>query len=130
VRASIAKYAHGRDIPLNVCAQEAIQAILRFNKAHGFSVAPGAPLLVSKYHQHISARYVQLLVARLRKKAGLDVPATPHALRHGFASRFVEKTGNALIAKQLLGHRRLETVSIYAHTSPEQLAAAVSLLAG
>ena len=85
---------------------------------------------MGKYHQRISARYVQLLVQRLRNKAGIDIPASPHSFRHAFTSRVAEKTGgNVLILKELLGHRRFETVQIYAHVSRAQLAEAVGLIA-
>jgi site-specific recombinase XerD len=117
VRAAIAKGGRSRIVPLNQTAREAVVGILRFNEARGFSVAPAAPLLVNRYHRRLSVRCVQLLVQALREKAGLDVPATPHTLRHDFASRILEATGNVRVTQALLGHLWCELHAIHCSTT-------------
>ena len=126
--ASIAKGRHSRLVPLNETAQRAIVALLSFNTRRGFSVAPHAPLLVTRKHTRLSARAVQLRVAELRQLAGLDVQATPHSFRHAFGSRIAEKTGNLRVVQQLLGHQRLNTSQIYVYVS-RSLCKAVEKLA-
>ena len=126
---SITKGERERTIPLNEPARQAIQVLLAFNRKRGFSVAPDAPVFVTRKHQRVSVRLVQRLVQHLREVAGLDVPLTPHTLRHGFATDIMHATGNLRVVQQLLGHRRLATVEIYAHVSRELCAQAVEQIA-
>jgi site-specific recombinase XerD len=130
VPASIAKGGHERLVPLNRVAQGAVEALLRFNRARGFSVAAAAPLFVTRKHQRISVRLVQRLVQGLRERAGLAVPATPHTLRHGFATEVLNATGNVRIVQQLLGHQRLGSTQRYTHPSRAALEQAVAAIAG
>jgi len=126
--AGLAKGGSGRLIPLNQVARDAIAAILAFNERRGFSVAPDAPLLVNRHHQRLSTRYVQRLMESLRDRADLDVHATPHTLRHTFASQVARRHGNLRAVQALLGHRRLATVEIYTHVDRQELAEAVATL--
>lgn len=126
--ARLAKGERGRLLPLNRVAREAISDLLDFNQRRGFSVDPGAPLLVNRKHQRLSTRYVQRLMEDLRGRADLDVHATPHTLRHTFASQVARRHGNLRAVQALLGHRRLATVEIYTHVDREELAQAVASL--
>jgi site-specific recombinase XerD len=125
----LGKGGRERILPLNDVARRAVAVILDFNRRRGFSTAADRPLLVNRKHDRISVRYVQRLMEATREKAGLDVQATPHTLRHSFASRVACKTGNLRVVQQLLGHKRLSTVEIYTHPTREELEAAVALLA-
>lgn len=63
----------------------------------------------------------------LFRGAGCKIPARPwHVLRHTYASHYVMAGGNLLVLRQLLGHSSVETTQIYAHLSPDYLAAEVS----
>ena len=55
----------------------------------------------------------------------LDVPATPHSLRHSCASNIMSSNGNLRVVQQVLGHRRLSSVEIYSHPTREDLRRAV-----
>jgi integrase/recombinase XerC len=103
VRASVAKNGQGRLVPLNSLAQKAIAKLLAFNRARGFSVADDAPLFATKKHQRLSVRTVEWVVEQLRNKAGIDFQATPHSLRHSFASLLVQRTGNLRAVQALDG---------------------------
>lgn len=126
--AGIAKGGSGRIVPLNAVARDAVAEILDFNRRRGFSVAPVAPLLVNRYHQRLSTRYVQRLMQALREKADLDVHATPHTMRHTFASNVARRHGNLRAVQALLGHRRLTTVEIYTHVDRDELDDAVAAI--
>jgi integrase/recombinase XerC len=128
VTASIAKGRKSRLIPLNSLARKAVAKLLAFNQSRGFSTAPDAPLFVTKTHRRISVRTIQWLIAELREKAGIDFKATPHSVRHAFASQIVENTGDVMIAKQLLGHARLTSTQVYLHPRRDALAQAVETL--
>lgn len=122
---ALGKGGRGRTIPLNQTARQAIADLLAFNRRRGFSTAPDRPLLVTRKHERLTARAVQRLVKMLREKAGLDVPATPHSLRHTFASTVLSCNSNLRVVQLLLGHQRLATVEIYSHPTREDLRLAV-----
>ena len=126
--AALAKGRRARIIPFNDTARQAVADLLAFNRARGFSVASEAPLLVNRFHQRLSTRYVQRLMEALRHRVGLDVSATPHTLRHTFASHVARRHRNLRAVQALLGHRRLGTVEIYTHVDREELEAAVRTL--
>ena len=124
----VGKGSHGRTVPLNATARQAVRDILGFNARRGFSTAPGAPLFVGRGHGRVSVRLVQRLVVTLRERAGLDVPVTPHSLRHRFATTICQTTGNLRVVQKLLGHRRLTTVEVYTHPTRADLENAVATL--
>lgn len=130
IQPALAKYSHERTIPLNAVARKAVADLLAFNRSRGFSVAPEAPLFVTRKHERVSVRLVQRLVETLRERSGLDVPATPHSLRHRFASTVAETTGNLRYVQRLLGHQRLETSVVYTHPSRAELERAVAAIEG
>jgi len=115
------KFHLARIVPLNDTAQAAIRTILAWNRKYGFSVEPGAPLLVTRKHTRMSDRSVQALFAELRVKAGLDVLATPHSARHSFATEALANGGNVRAVQAIVGHKRLQTTEIYTHVNRNEL---------
>src|SRR5436853_5854725 len=77
-----------------------------------FRGAKGGPL---------SPRLVQLTMARLRGVLGLAETATPHALRHSFATHLLARGGDLRAIQELLGHASLSTTQIYTAVDSEQL---------
>lgn len=127
--AELGKGGRARLIPLNDTARKCVRVLLGFNAARGFGVAPECPLFVNRFHRRLSVRDIQRLVKALREAAGLDVPATPHSLRHTFGTRLMEATNNLRVCQAVLGHARLSTTEIYTHPSRELVAASVARLA-
>jgi integrase/recombinase XerD len=61
----------------------------------------------------VSVRYIQFMVKRYAKKAGIDKDITPHTLRHTFATTFIRQGQNVMKLKKVLGHSDISTTQIY-----------------
>ena len=106
-----------------------LQITLAFNTELGFSTAPVAPLFVWKNHRKLPPRKAQRILQKLRENVGLSAKATPHTLRHSFASELVRAGVTLPTVKSLLGHQWLSSTQIYTHTSNQERISAVALLA-
>ena len=79
------------------------------------------PLFVGARGGTLSPRIVQLAMERLRGALGLPDTATPHALRHSFATHLLAGGGDLRAIQELLGHASLSTTQIYTAVDAERL---------
>ena len=86
-----------------------------------YELAPDGPLFVGARGAALSPRIIQLAMARLRGALGLPETATPHALRHSFATHLLARGGDLRAIQELLGHASLSTTQIYTAVDSERL---------
>lgn len=72
---------------------------------------------IGKVGARISTNYVQMKMKQYRTRLGINVPTSPHSLRHGFATYLAEQGANPAAIQILLGHESLQTTTRYVHAS-------------
>ncbi|HTO39805.1 MAG TPA: tyrosine recombinase XerC [Rhizomicrobium sp.] len=88
-----------------------------------FGGARATPLFLSRRGKPMSPREAQLLMQDLRGRLGLPEKATPHALRHSFATHLLANGGDLRSVQELLGHASLSTTQTYTEVETTRLMA-------
>ena len=69
----------------------------------------------------LTVRSVGRLLEKYLRQAGLDPRATPHTIRHTFATHLLDAGADIRGVQELLGHKNLTTTQIYTHVSTQRL---------
>jgi site-specific recombinase XerC len=83
------------------------------------------PVFGSSTGKRLTARHAQRRFEHWRDRAGLPKRYSPHSLRHTFATRLYERTGDILVVKEALGHKAIGSTMVYARASADRVRAAV-----
>jgi len=116
----LGKGSKERVVPLLGAVRAAIDA---YDKCIPFTGAKDSPLFLSRRGKAMSAREAQLVMEKLRGALGLSERATPHALRHSFATHLLANGGDLRSVQELLGHVSLSTTQTYTQIDTKKLMA-------
>ena len=114
----VGKGGKTRMVPLIAAVRQAIDAYLGLSP---FRPGPDEPIFRGKKGGVLSPRLIQLRMQQLRGALGLPPSATPHALRHSFATHLLGRGGDLRTIQELLGHASLSTTQIYTAVDTERL---------
>ncbi|GAB4265349.1 MAG: tyrosine recombinase XerC [Pararhodobacter sp.] len=99
-----------RLVPVIPAAAEAAAAYLRLCP---WPTEPDAPLFRGQRGGALNPRLVTRAMEGVRLRLGLPATATPHALRHSFATHLLSAGGDLRAIQELLGHANLSTTQVY-----------------
>ncbi|MEE8123064.1 MAG: tyrosine recombinase XerC [Alphaproteobacteria bacterium] len=104
-------------LPLVIAAIEDYLAVCPYR------LEPDGPLFVGKQGRRLAAGVVQQRMREIRAALGLPETATPHALRHSFATHLLANGGDLRTIQELLGHASLSTTQRYTEVDAAKLMA-------
>jgi integrase/recombinase XerC len=99
-----------RIVPILAAARE---AVARYVVLCPYALTPDQPLFRATRGGAMTPRMAQALMHDLRGRLGLPSSATPHALRHAFATHLLNNGGDLRAIQELLGHESLSTTQGY-----------------
>lgn len=114
----VGKGGKERIVPLLAAAREAVE---RYADLCPYALTEDAPLFRAVRGGALSPRMAQALMQRLRGRLGLPSSATPHALRHAFATHLLANGGDLRAIQDLLGHESLSTTQAYASVEAKKI---------
>ncbi|MEM7439120.1 MAG: tyrosine recombinase XerC [Pseudomonadota bacterium] len=106
----VGKGGKERIVPVLPAARSAVEAYVR---ACPFKGTDTTPLFLGVRGKRLNPRQVQKVMEATRMQLGLPATATPHALRHSFATHLLEAGGDLRAIQELLGHASLSTTQAY-----------------
>lgn len=107
-----------RLVPLLAAARQAVE---RYAELCPYTLDEDAPLFRAARGGAMTPRMAQALMQTLRVRLGLPSSATPHALRHAFATHLLANGGDLRAIQDLLGHESLSTTQTYTSVEPQKI---------
>ena len=114
----VGKGGKERMVPVLAVTQSAIE---RYISLCPHALVPDGPLFVGAKGGPLSPRIIQLAIARMRDALDLPQTATPHALRHSFATHLLSSGAGLREIQELLGHASLSTTQVYTEVDRDRL---------
>ncbi len=108
-----------RLVPLGGKAIEAIGSYVQMRGGTG--AARHGALFVNKAGRRLSDRSIRRKLGKYLQKAGIGTRASPHVLRHSFATHMLNAGADLRSVQEMLGHQSLSTTQIYTHLTTQRL---------
>jgi len=102
-----------------------LDKLYRWKKRAGESLAPDAPLFVSRKGNRLSSRQLREVFKIWQERAGFERRFSFHALRHTACSNLYRRTRDIRLTQRFARHKSMLTTSIYTHPSDEDLVRSV-----
>ena len=99
-----------RIVPVLPVARDAVGIYLQLCP---FEPEPEAPLFRGARGGALNPRLIQKVTEKARLQLGLPATATPHAMRHSFATHLLNRGANLRMVQELLGHRAINSTQVY-----------------
>jgi integrase/recombinase XerC len=112
------KGGKSRQVPIGGAADRALVAYMPARKQ---LAATGSALFVNAAGQRLTPRSVQRMVKRWTIAGGVHADATPHGLRHSYATHLLDEGVDLRAIQELLGHASLGSTQIYTKVSLDHL---------
>jgi integrase/recombinase XerD len=113
-----------RVVPLGRPAVAALRAYLDELRPRLTAAAPDAPwVFVSRGGRGLTREMLWALVKKYVRRAGLNAKASPHTLRHSFATHLLAGGADLRTVQELLGHANIRTTQHYTHVDRDRLRA-------
>ncbi|MGM4912182.1 tyrosine recombinase XerC [Rhizobium sp. 768_B6_N1_8] len=97
------------------------EAVERYRALCPFHLDEGEPLFRGARGGKLQPAIIQRAMQKLRSAFGLPETATPHALRHSFATHLLAGGGDLRTIQELLGHASLSTTQVYTGVDASRL---------
>jgi integrase/recombinase XerC len=107
-----------RIVPLLATARDAVE---RYAELCPYALTEDAPLFRATRGGAMTPRMAQAVMQTLRGRLGLPASATPHALRHAFATHLLANGGDLRAIQDLLGHESLSTTQTYTSVEAQKI---------
>lgn len=114
----VGKRQKERIVPVLPVVHSALQAYV---KTCPFALTPDGPLFLGVRGKRLGARAIQSAMQKVRTVLSLPDDATPHALRHSFATHLLSRGGDLRTIQELLGHADLKATQIYTEVDSAHL---------
>jgi integrase/recombinase XerD len=110
-----------RVIPIYQQAVSSLRDYLEKARPHFVKDADENTLFLNMRGKPLTRQGLWLIFKVYVEKAGLPPDATPHTLRHSFATHMLDRNADLINVQKLLGHTSISTTQVYTHVSSERL---------
>ena len=107
-----------RMVPVIAPARDAVE---RYVAICPYEITPQSPVFRGSRGGKLNPRVIQKVVEKTRMQLGLPATATPHAMRHSFATHLLNAGGDLRAIQELLGHASLSTTQAYTSVDTARL---------
>ena len=113
-----------RIVPVTESTLKYMEMFKTFLAEAGRTPLPSSPLFLGEDGKPYSVRTLRNDIHDLLRKIGWEGKASPHVLRHSFATHLLENGAEIMSVKEMLGHSSISTTQVYTHVNAERLRAA------